>query len=377
MLAGLVVGFIVLLATSKGLKTVRGGRVGGDLPAFYGAARIVRAGDTAHLYDALTQEGAEADLLPETGGRLPFPYPPYVALAYVPLTFLPFKVAFALHATVMALCAVAAIAWLRPLVPGLRGALLPAVAALLTSYPMVRSVLGGQNTGLSLLCAAAAARDLARGRDLQAGLWLGAWLFKPQFAVPVTALLLIRAGNRIRLLAGFAAVGILYYLIGWAMAGWDWPLWWYHEGAMAFTVADYAVDRGNGISFAEIAEQYGVTPLKWVASAIAAALSVWIVRKRRLHIAAAAAIATGLAVLIAPHTLYYDGALGAPGVIAAAAFDPSTLPLIAGLWLLSWLQPLAIHLPLPPLTIVMIASMYIAAGVKGVNYATPQNPTPN
>jgi hypothetical protein len=296
-----------------------------------------------------------------------------VALAYVPLTWLPFKLAFAVHVIAMALCAAAAIALLRPLVPGLQASLLPVVAALLTSYPMVRSVLGGQNTGLSLLCAAGAARSLAGGRDLQAGLWLGAWLFKPQFAVPVTALMLLRAGNRVRLLAGVAAVGILYYVIGWAMAGWNWPLWWYHEGAMAFAIADYEVDRGNGISFAEIATGYGVPLLKWVASAIAAAVSAWIIRRRPIHIVAAASLATGLAVLIAPHTLYYDGALGAPGAIAAAGFDPAKLPLIAGLWLLSWLQPLAIHLPLPPMTIVMMASMWLAAGANArVNSATPQ-----
>ena len=47
------------------------------------------------------------------------------------------------------------------------------------------------------------------------------------------------------------------------------------------------------------------------------------------------------------------------------------------LWLLSWLQPLAIHLPLPPMTIVMMASMWLAARAEAVNSTTPQRPTPN
>ena len=75
-LAGIIIGFVILLATSDGLRTIRGGRIGGDLPAFYGAARIVRAGETQHLYDPATQEAAQKDLLP-VAGRVAFAYPPY------------------------------------------------------------------------------------------------------------------------------------------------------------------------------------------------------------------------------------------------------------------------------------------------------------
>src|SRR5213596_3717004 len=101
-LIGLAIGLVVLLTTSTGLRTIRGGRIGGDLPSFYAGARIVAAGDLAKLYDAAAQEAAETDLLLAASGRLPFPYPPYVAVAYVPLTWVPFKAAYALHTIVMA-----------------------------------------------------------------------------------------------------------------------------------------------------------------------------------------------------------------------------------------------------------------------------------
>src|SRR4029078_12524155 len=160
-LAGIAIGFVVLLATSQGLRTIRGGRIGGDLPAFYGAGRIVRSGDTPRLYDAELQEAAQRDLLPGISGRVAFAYPPYVALAYVPLTWLPFKIAYAVRAMVMALCLLAALAVLRPVRRALRAELVPLSAASLLFYPIFRAVLGGQNTPLSLLCAAGVAGAVA------------------------------------------------------------------------------------------------------------------------------------------------------------------------------------------------------------------------
>src|SRR5205823_271266 len=126
------------------------------------------------------------------------------------------------HVLLMAACVVAALACLRAVLPALRGELLPAAAATLTFYPIFRAVLGGQNTPVSLLCAAGAAMALARGRDLSAGLWMGAWLFKPQLALPVAAVILIRSTDRLGFAAGVAAVGVVYYAIGAAVGGWSW-----------------------------------------------------------------------------------------------------------------------------------------------------------
>src|SRR3954462_10897898 len=78
-LIGVAIGFGVLLATSQGLRTIRGGRIGVDLPAFYGAARIVRGGEIRRLYDAEAQEAAQKDLLPGTGGPGGVCLPPHPA----------------------------------------------------------------------------------------------------------------------------------------------------------------------------------------------------------------------------------------------------------------------------------------------------------
>jgi hypothetical protein len=362
-LAGLVIGFVVLIATSDGLRTIRGGRIGGDLPAFHGAGRIVASGRVRDLYDSDAQRAAEEDLLPASErGWIPFPYPPYVALFYVPLTWLPFKAAYVVHAIVMALCCVFAVALVRPALPALRAEFLPVVAAMLVFYPLFRAVLGGQNTPLSLLCGAAAAAALARGRDLAAGLWVGVWLFKPQLALPVAALLLIRAKSRTRFAAGVAAVAAMYFLLGVAMGGWNWIGWWWHDGAVPFAEADLEVDRGNGISFAELAYEFGVTPLKWVAAAATGVFALWTAwRHDDLHPLAVVGVAAGTAALIAPHALYYDGGLAALGLMAAGALRPALLPWIGFLWLLAWAQPFRSSLPLPPMTVVLVASMVLAA----------------
>lgn len=371
MLLGLAIGFTVVLTTSSGLRTVRGGRIGGDLPAFYGAARIVASGNPGRLYDPLTQERSQSDLFPDgTRGRLPFPYPPFVALAYVPLTWLPFKVAYAAHAAFMALCILGALVALRPALPAINTAWLPAVAATLTFYPLFRAVLGGQNTPFSLLCAACAATALSRKRDFAAGLWLGAWLYKPPLALVVAAVVLLRVSDRRRFLLGFALVAVPYYLIGVAVGGWGWPLWWWQEGAVPFAVADLAVDRGNGISFAELAAEAGLTPFNWILAALTVGFALWIARQQRVPAVAVTAFAAGAAVLVGPHVLFYDAGLAALALIASATLRPSTLPYVIGIWVLAWLQPMRPLLPLPPLTAVVVLSMWLAGVLRSPSAKT-------
>jgi hypothetical protein len=361
MLAGAVLGFIILVATSKGLNTIRGGRMGGDLPEFYGAGRMVRSGHASDLYDWRAQQAGQRDLWPETErGWMPFVYPPFVALAYVPLTWLPFKAAYVVHVLAMGLCVVAAIALLRQSLPPLRMEWLPAVAATVTFYPIFRAVLGGQNTPLSLLCAAGAAAALARERDAVAGLWVGAWLFKPQLALPVAAVLVFRSARRLRFLLGIAVVAGVYYAAGVLVGGWTWPIWWLREGVAPYAPASLAVDRGNGISFAELASELGVVPLNWIAAAVTGAFAVWTAWRGCRHPAAVVAIAAGTAVLVGPHAIYYDGGVAALGLIAAAALRPTTAPAVAGLWALALAQPFRASLPLPPMTVVVVLSMWLA-----------------
>ncbi len=99
-LLGVTIGFAFFVVTSNGLQTARGGRIGGDFPAFYGAGKLVRSGQVDSLYDASAQRRAQDGLLPGVeDGWIHFAYPPYVAAAYVPFTFLSFKGAYIVHVT--------------------------------------------------------------------------------------------------------------------------------------------------------------------------------------------------------------------------------------------------------------------------------------
>ncbi len=366
---GIGIGFAVLVTTSTDLTTVRGGRIGGDFPAFYGAGRLAQSRDAHRLYDADAQRAIQQDLLPPaTNGWIHFAYPPFVALAYVPFTLLGFKAAYVLHTLLMALCVVAALQLARPSLPVLGSETLPAAAALLAFYPLFRAVAGGQNTAVSLLCAAGAAGALAARRDVRAGLWLGAWLFKPQLSLPVCALLALNSPNgprRYRLLAGAASVAGLYYVAGALVWGANWPAWWVREGVLPFAAADRIVDRGNGISFPDVAADLGVPAAGLVCAGLLGGLALWLAWRRSSESAAFVGATVAAAVLAAPHALYYDGGLMALALVASAALRPATLPAVVALWLLGWTQPLRPYLPVPPVTLGLVLSLYLAVRADG------------
>jgi hypothetical protein len=358
-LAGAVIGFVVLLATSTGLVTVRGGRIGGDFPAFYGAGRLVAAGRTEALYDPAAQNAAQADLFPAgVAGRIHFPYPPYVAVAYVPLTWLPFKAAYAVQVVSMAAAVVWAIVLLGRAVPNLRASSAIAAAATLSCYPMFRAVLGGQNTSASLLCAAGAAAAMAGGNPLAAGIWSGAWLFKPQLALPVAIGLFLRSDRRDRFLGGFLLMAASYYAVGVVIAGWMWPGWWWREGVVPFAAADVAIDRGNAISIPALLSGTALQSASWVGPVILLAL-IFIAAWRRLPAVWLAAATAAAAVLASPHALYYDGGLAMLGLLAAAAWNPSQRAVAVATWALAWLQPFSAFFPIPALTVVCVVSMVL------------------
>jgi hypothetical protein len=364
-LIGAVIGLAVFWATSNGLRTAFGGRIGGDFPAFYGAARIVRAGNIELLYEPPVQRRAQTDILPDVeDGWVHFAYPPQVAALYVPFTLFDFKTAYALHTLLMAACCIASFAMLARALPRMRSFFLPAVAAALTFYPLFRSIVGGQNTAVSLLCAAAAAACLASRREFLAGLCLSAWLFKPQFALPAAAILVL--GGHPRVLPGLACGAAAWYVSGALLADPSWPLWWWREGVVPFVAADLIVDRGNGISLKEVASDLGVPVIGWIALALTGAYVVRSTWRTRAHPAALVGLASAAAILMAPHALFYDGGLAVLGLAAAGAIIGGPVhPLLAGMWLLAAMQALRAYLPVPPLLVVSIVSLVLAARSMG------------
>ena len=167
-------------------------KVGGDFPSFYASGEIVLDGHMDRLYDPALQREYQRPYHEEPGEFLFFAYPPVTALVYASIAWLPYPVALALH-SVLALLALVAAMWLviplaAPRHPLFRNVLLSAAAAILT-FPIITSIMGGQNTTFTLLLVAATWRFSRSGNSIAVGLAASALLYKPQFGVLILAMI--------------------------------------------------------------------------------------------------------------------------------------------------------------------------------------------
>ncbi len=231
----LVIGYIISVAAAVAVLAFSARTPGsllteGDFPAFYAAAEIVRAGDAANLYNPDTQMNSQNKDWPEAGkGYHYFSYPPYVALLSSPLTLLEPHAARGAFCGLMAL-AIAVCAWLMVRIPGsaARNAV-GAAAFLLALGPLLSGLGAGQNNALSLLLFALTIYLVARGKSFWAGVTIGLWAFKPQFALIVLPFVAL-SGNWAVL--GGAAIPLgIYYMSGVAVMGWQWPMIWLKTSA--------------------------------------------------------------------------------------------------------------------------------------------------
>lgn len=195
---------------------------GGDLPAFYRAGSLINDGSAGDLYDD--------DALEETQGPpiddewpLPYLYPPFVASAYSGLARLPYRSAFLLHAAMMIGLTGAAVAMLRLSLPRVSRWGFEAFALAVSFYPLSFSLVNGQNTAFSLVVLAAGYVALDSGLSLLAGALLGLLFFKPQLAIPIVGLLVIRHQ---RALIGMSISAVALWIWGAAVSGPDWIELW-------------------------------------------------------------------------------------------------------------------------------------------------------
>jgi hypothetical protein len=243
----------------------------------------------------------------------------------------------------------------------------------LSFYPLMRSVLGGQNTGFSLLCAVGLAVSLCRSRDFAAGLWAAAWLFKPQLALPVMLL------GGVRRAPGFwAAVvlgGAVWYGLGALVGGLAWPVWWWREGVLRFVHTDVAFDLANGISLREVGLRLGVGPLTTALSVLCLGTAAWRCWSWKGSIVPLIATAIIAALLISPHTLFYEaGLLVVSFWVAVESDDKAVLTLAAITWVLATLQVAGSWVPLAPAFLSLVSATVMIW--LAVSQVSPRGMTP-
>jgi len=344
------------------------GRLGGDLPAFYGAGRIVLDGDIGQLYSHQRQHAAQQDLFPaaEAHSYLYFAYPPFVALPYALLALLPFVLAYAVHVGGMAACLAAAtrIVGQSLALPTASRHLVLATAV--TFYPLFRAVSGGQNTALSLLAIVASAALLERRREFLAGLVMGVLWFKPQLAVTFVGLWVIE--RRPRAVLGALTAAALLYAAGSALAGPAWPAWWWREGVTSFDARDQTVNAANSVGFLGVAEGVLGTGNPWaltvgvvLATLTGVLLAVMAFRGGPATLWQRTAATSAGCVLLSPHAMYYDAGLAALPLLLSVAWGTRRERTVAvGLWIIAFLHPVGAALGVTPVFISVAGAFLLA-----------------
>ena len=202
-----------------------------DFTGLYVAGQIVRDGQGSRLYDLDLQyrlQRAFASQVSIRHGALPYVHPPFEALLFTPLSFLPYLMAYLVWNGVSLAILAWAMAMLRPHLPLLKNCSLGlAVLVSIAYFPVFICLLQGQDMPLMLLAIAGAYISFEAGNDFRAGCWLGLGLFRPQLILPFFFIVLLGQFGRSRLLksamlsAGLGLVAVLECAASVAVSGWN------------------------------------------------------------------------------------------------------------------------------------------------------------
>lgn len=364
-LFGLFIGFLIGILYGEGAITLTG-RLGGDYPAFYGPGRIASQGGWDELYNAKRQLSAQQGLYQDSNEYLHFAYPPFVALLYWPLSLIDFRMSYVLHTLLMVIVLFLVVHIIRPLNKHVDSYFMPAFTLLLIFYPVLRSVIGGQNTPITLLIIALTWRLVAGGRDFSAGIILGLLLYKPQFGLPLIGLFLL--SRHWRVVCGSTVTALVLYGIGVFLQGPDWISKWYTL-AQAFSERDAFVNRINAISWLGFFQgtmgkkSIAALILGWGLSLLTAVYISWVWWRggREADLSDQLGVACLSLILMSPHIMYYD--LGLLFFTCLALIDKikeKRLMIVGIIWLSGFSQTLSKLTGFSPLFIVTMLTWLIS-----------------
>lgn len=376
-----------------------------DTLGYYTGARLVAAGQGARLYDVdalslvpLPDLAGSGDLQTrDPGGRvLPFEYPPFVLLLFLPLTLLPLREAMIVWGVVNWLLMVALVATCVGVAAGhaarQRWAWILAVG---TFVPVAAAAVLGQLSLALALAVFSGWAVLRRGHPVLAGLALSGLLIKPQYA-PLVLLAIVlqrRWGPVAGVGLGIAGAGLLSV----AAVGW--------EGVLAYVRLLPQVERlgqgyavgspGNytwrGLSLRLLGEgtPADITWLVLTALTVLVAVVIWWPSTRSPRGLPPGVPFAGLlvgAVLVSPHTLIHDLTLLVPAAVLGwrGLRDSGVTGRLAAVWLglcaLIWgillLPPVTGQGLRPEVTVPLVVPLMAAALVL-LAFAARAGPSPS
>jgi hypothetical protein len=287
-----------------------------DFTTYYAAGKIVRAGMAASLYDQGLQFRVQREFAPDViirHGPLPYIHPPFEALLFVPLTFLPYFSAYLVWDGLNAAMLILALLLLRPHIPLLRKSFAICALAVFVYFPAFVCLFQGQDMIIVLLLLALVYSSLQKGRYAQAGLWLGAGVFRPQLVVPIVLILLF--DRRFRSVLGFACSALAASLISIATVGWreflDYPryVWQLEQHLGRGAILPTAMPNLRGFVAIFTRDGYALSLiLTFAGSLFLLILTILLFRRaehaERLDLAFSAAVL--VSILVSYHAFMYD-----------------------------------------------------------------------
>ena len=357
MIPGALLVTIVLVMVLGALAgSTEDGQLGGDFPAFFAAGDIVAESGYDNLYDPEVQRAAQDGLIANEGGYLFFAYPPFVATGYSWLNPLGYRGAYLAQMGLMALAALASVLLIRPMSELVNRYWVAVLAGVFLFQPVLASVIGGQNTTLTMLLFVAAARAEWSGRDILAGVAVGLLIYKPQYGVPLALLTLVSA--RWRVAAGVGLTWAGAYLAGAAALGLGWVgPWW--EQATAFRDINAGVNGHLFVSLPGYVEHLtgiggGAGRLLGLGIGGIGLLGIaWVWRRWTGDPLIRYAVAASGLILIAPQSLFYEAGLAAVTILLLTSRGRVDRQLMAGVFAAGWLY--AATAPLINTTLLIVA----------------------
>ena len=171
-----------------------------DFTIYYCAGTMVRTGLGHDLYNNALQYQTQKKIAPEVLTRsdaLPYNHPPFEALLFAGLSYLPYFPAFVVWDMFNVGMLVGTVFLVRSRFPNCKP--IPCLYGCWRAWHFSRSSspCSRQDSILLLLIYALALVCLKKRSDARAGVWLALGLFKPHLILPFVLLWLIRAGKRI------------------------------------------------------------------------------------------------------------------------------------------------------------------------------------
>jgi hypothetical protein len=193
-----------------------------DFTVFYTAGKMMREGLGFQLYNPHAQLAVQAEFARSSDirrGPLPYIHPPFEALLFLPLTFLPYPHAFTAWNLINLAVLFRVAMLLKKSLQSLQVIPIWQMVLLgLAFFPIFANFHQGQDAILLLLVVTLSFRALDRDADFLAGCWLAFGLFKYHLILPLALILALWRGRKF--IQGFAAVGSTALLISLGLVGW-------------------------------------------------------------------------------------------------------------------------------------------------------------